>query len=260
MQKINIIDSQAIETRLNINQNSLKNFDEWSVSIFPKLSFGSKILDLGCGTGKQILLFAKFLTDKFTFYALDISEESLKKLQKVYNCLPKLNLINGSFDELKRYFIENEIFDLIYSFYALYYTQKLEEVVCCAFDLLKKGGIFWIVGPFVGTNRELFEIIEKYYQIDEKILYSLWNFYYDLQNAAYKAGFNKIEFDFFENVVFFEKIEKIKNYYRNTTFYSEKYEKLIMLDIEKVFEKRGIFQLTKNVISIKFFKNGPQND
>ena len=250
--KIKSTSSNFLQTRIQVNSNSTNNFDHWSVSLFPKLSFGANILDLGCGTGKQINLFSPFLTKKSNYYCCDYSKESVKAVEKSYTSKPNLTLINDSFDNIEKFFSDDLNFDLIYSFYALYYTENLQNLMDKIFSKLKKNGVLWVVMPYSNTNKELFDILETIYNIDEKVKYSINGFAHDLIECGEKSGFLSIDINLFENKIIFDNKEKLFNYIENTTFFEHKYKESIEEEINKVFDDK--FLLTKEVISIKLTK------
>lgn len=53
--------SEFLQTRIALNKNALNNFEHWSINTMPKIPMKSNILDIGCGTGKQLLSFSSFL-------------------------------------------------------------------------------------------------------------------------------------------------------------------------------------------------------
>lgn len=89
----------SLDARIKANQNAERDFDEWCLNLFPKISLKANILDLGCGTGKQINLFAEFLGRDSKIFALDISGDSLKTLKNNYSFSPDTRPYGGEDDE-----------------------------------------------------------------------------------------------------------------------------------------------------------------
>ncbi|MEZ4825877.1 MAG: class I SAM-dependent methyltransferase [Bacteroidia bacterium] len=149
-----------LQARLNANQHAARDFDEWCFRQLPELPLDAQILDLGCGTGKQVLLFSPVYSSEGHFFGIDLSAESLDKLRQTYKAPPKLTLIEGSFDQLEKFGeLRSGAFDMIYASYALYYTQNLDHVIQEVYRLLKPGGILWVITPYFGTNEEFLRII-----------------------------------------------------------------------------------------------------
>jgi len=244
-----------LENRISFNRNAERDFDEWSANLLPKLPLKINMLDLGCGTGKQINLFSQFFSSDSKITALDKSEESLVNLKKNYRGLPELNVRNVDFKNFSDCFKDDDgAFDLAYSFYALYYADNLEEIVAKVYKLLKKGGIFWIVSPFVGTNKEIFRVIRRFYTLSEKVIYSIDQFYKDVISISNKSGFKKLKVDIFKNKIIYDTRERLMEYLHSTTFYVRKYESKLSEEIDRVFISTDDFRLTKNAISIKLEK------
>jgi SAM-dependent methyltransferase len=246
------ISSEFLQTRIKLNNNATNNFEHWSINSFPKILLNATILDLGCGTGKQINLFSPFLSDECNYYGCDISEESLNIAKSQYSFSPKINLIHESFDSVLNTFKNDQYFDLIYSFYALYYTEDLNSLIESIYSKLNKNGVFWVVMPYKNTNKELFSILEKIYLLDEKVKYSINGFSDDVIEISKKIGFKSIDVNLFENNIIFKSKENLIEYVLNTTFYNKKYKDEIIKNISKDFSSP--FYLTKEVISIKFVK------
>jgi len=242
--------SKFLQERIKLNKNATNNFDHWSINCIPNIKINSKILDLGCGTGKQIDTFSDFLTKKCKYYGCDISKESIELIKENYSNKPKLTLFNDSFDNINEF--TNKKFDLIYSFYALYYTNNLYKLLQNIYSHLKKDGVLWIVMPYKNTNHEIFTLLNQIYKIDSKVMYSIDGFSNDVIGYSSKIGFKNIDISLFENKIEFNKKKDLLTYIENTTFYEKKYAKDINEIITRNFNTN--FQLTKEVISIKLTK------
>lgn len=239
-----------LEKRINTNTHASRNFDEWVLQVMPSLPLKANILDLGCGTGKQILLFSDFTTEQTTYYALDKSEESLKILKSKFSSPSKLVTISGDFLTFPKSLPKKAKMDLILSCYALYYCDDLSKLVELIYKYLKTGGKFWVVGPFKGTNKELFDVIKEIYQIEKKVIYSIDTFYKDVINECVKNGFKSIKVNTFENQISFTTIDDLMTYLKNTTFYNAKYEKELQRRFLPFLKKGQPFTVTKSIGSL----------
>ncbi len=244
--------SQFLQARIKLNQNATNNFEHWSINTMPQIPLNSNILDLGCGTGKQIESFSHLLPKTCLYVGCDISKESIELIKQNYSGLPQLKLINESFDKLESFFEDTMKFDLIYSFYALYYTENLKLLIENIYKKLNDGGVFWVVMPYKNTNIELFSILEKIYPIDKKVTYSINQFSSDIISNASEVKFSDIDVSLFENKIKFESSADLLTYLKNTTFYKKEFEEKIVQEIENSFTHE--FLLTKEVISIKLTK------
>lgn len=101
-----------------------------------------KILDLGCGTGRHVIEFAK---EGFEVYGMDISEEGLKITKKELD-KNKLNanLIKAScYDKFE---FPDKFFDAIVSVQVIFhnYHEKVKYCISEIYRVLKPGGIAFI--------------------------------------------------------------------------------------------------------------------
>lgn len=243
--------------RMTANQNSKYNFDEWSINIMPKLPMKHlDVLDLGCGIGKQVNLFANFFPSNSNIYALDISRTCLGFLQDKYpsqKYFPSLHLIHDDFDNF--YFRMEGPFHLIYSFYSLYYSNNLYVVIERIFDSLYSDTTFWVVGPYLGTNSNILDIVSKFYDIDsfeKRVLYSINYFHRDVINIASEVGFSDLKINLLKNSIYYKNPESLMGYIRNTKFFNSAYDMQIKEEIYKMFATQDIVWVPKNVISMQF--------
>lgn len=91
--------TEALDVRLKANRNAERDFDEWCLNMLLQTPLSANILDLGCGTGKQINLFAEFIGRDSEIFALDISGDSLKTLKNNYSFSPDTRPYGGEDDE-----------------------------------------------------------------------------------------------------------------------------------------------------------------
>lgn len=121
---------------------------------------GSKILDLGCGSG----YFADYISKRYGSYVtgIDISKSRIDYAKENFTDMKNLEFIEMDFSDLS---FEPSSFDLIYSFDTIYFTQTVEKMRALldkCMDILKPGGelaVFWMTNPS-GYNPELFELKE----------------------------------------------------------------------------------------------------
>jgi ubiquinone/menaquinone biosynthesis C-methylase UbiE len=124
------------------NRDLFKNL-KYLDGLISKLSPGSKILDLGCGSGIPI---DKYLLEKdFEVTGVDISEEQINLAKKN---LPKGDFFVGDMSEID---FPASSFNAVVSFYAIFHLPKEEHlsVLKNIFNILKPGGYLLIT---MGSN------------------------------------------------------------------------------------------------------------
>jgi len=167
-----------------------------------------KILDLGCGTGRNILLMNKYVSDKSLLTGLDISEDMEKHFNR--NCKPfsNINFINKRIDQ--PFELEQKFDKIFISFVIHGFPHEIRKIIVeNAYNNLKPGGTFNILDfaefdmdkmPF--HHRMIFKKIECKYAFDFITR--------DWKTILKEFGFNKfIESYFFRKYVRLLKAEKL---------------------------------------------------
>ena len=167
-----------------------------------------KILDLGCGTGRNILLMNKYVSDKSLLTGLDISEDMEKHFNR--NCKPfsNINFINKRIDQ--PFELEQKFDKIFISFVIHGFPHEIRKIIIeNAYNNLKPGGTFNILDfaefdmdkmPF--HHRMIFKKIECKYAFDFIAR--------DWKTILKEFGFNKfIESYFFRKYVRLLKAEKL---------------------------------------------------
>ncbi|UZE93851.1 MAG: class I SAM-dependent methyltransferase [Candidatus Pacearchaeota archaeon] len=98
-----------------------------------------KVLDLGCGSGRDVVFLAR---NGFDVYGIDISKEAIKKARnKIKEKGLKAYFDVGDLTALK---FENNFFDAIYSNAVLNFTL-LQESCSEIYRILKKDGLAYLI-------------------------------------------------------------------------------------------------------------------
>ena len=97
-----------------------------------------KLLELGCGDGRDLKL---FIENGFDVYAVDIATKSIEKLKKKF-----ANKANIYCQDIKNMDFVNNSFDIIYAHLTLHYFTNEEtcKIFNNIYNLLKINGIFFV--------------------------------------------------------------------------------------------------------------------
>ena len=140
--------------RMNKSHESMA---QWGVSHF-EVQKDSKILDIGCGGGKNIERFAKQISENGRVVGIDYSEVSVEKSTKLNQEFIDqgiVNVLQGSVSEMPFY---DETFDIVTGFETIYFWPDFINDLKEVNRVLKKDGLGFLCNEAVYREGEM----EKY--------------------------------------------------------------------------------------------------
>jgi ubiquinone/menaquinone biosynthesis C-methylase UbiE len=155
-------DTNALKVREKINAECGRhNLEDWIIRRV-KPEKGMKVLDIGCGTGKQIFAFLPLISPTGSIVGVDISAEAVTEVMSKARKenIENVKAVKASMDELFGVFIDSK-FDLIISTYAIYYSKDMASLLKGLKLLLNSRGHIFISGPGKGTNQEVINLINN---------------------------------------------------------------------------------------------------
>ncbi len=123
-----------------------------SKRLLPYLKKGNKVLDLGCGSGRDSIFLAN---QGFKVWGIDISKEAIRKAKG------KKNKVNFQVGDATKLSFGDEFFDAVYSGWVLHFIA-LEKPSREIYRILKKGGIACL-GFILNTKIIRTGEVKKYY-------------------------------------------------------------------------------------------------
>ncbi len=231
--------------RIDIHsQYGAKDIDSWMLDVL-KLQPNIKILDIGCGAGKQCFSFFHELKGQADITGTDVSESLLNQArienQKVGNAIRfQLLDFNQPFD------LSDDTFDLISACFAIYYAQDIPFTLGEMHRVLKPGGRLFTTGPMPTNKQVFYEIIKE--ATGKAIPPMPGSSRYASQiYGTMQDLFSKTEQHIFENPLTFESVEPFMVYTRasmsedrklwNSLFQTHEEFEEIMQKIEKVADQ-----------------------
>jgi len=242
-------DYKKLETRIDTHKKySTYEINDWIISCVSPHK-GVKLLDIGCGTGKQLVLFGKTCGPDSFMVGIDKSEESLQiaKQKCLENNLQKLKTFRGSMDNLNTLLGNLKNFDIIISCFALYYSKNIPKLISNINKILSSQGKFFVCGPVSGNNDELIDfqgqitkcpIKTMPYPITEIILPEI------LKNFSSVSKF------YFSNPIRFPDSFSLIKYWKAYYLYDASIKEEFTLKIDEHFKKHKEFICTKKVLGI----------
>ena len=252
--------SKDLLKRINIHEKyGAANIDQWTVDLL-KPQPGFKILDVGCGSGKQCFLYNDTLKGQAEIIGGDFSEELLDKARATRTRRGDKNITFQFLDFNKRFPFEDDQFDLLSSAFAIYYATDLDFTFREAHRVIKPGGQLFVTGPLPENKQMFYEIIKEATNKPIPPMPGSSSFKGEIYGTIEKI-FAKTELHIFENPLTFPEVRPFMDYVRAslsedrklwTSMFNgkEEYEALIA-EIEKVadrwFERDGKLVMTKVV-------------
>ncbi len=153
--------SQDLLTRIDIHEKyGACNIDEWNLEML-KPQPGHKILDVGCGAGKQCFLYSDYTHRGAEIIGSDFSEELLGKARQKLAERGDPNIIFQFQDFNQEFPFENETFDIVSSAFAIYYASDLKFTFSETHRVLKPGGRLFVTGPLPENKQMFYDIIRE---------------------------------------------------------------------------------------------------
>lgn len=232
-------DSPALQKRVKAHDKyGTKELNDW---IFSKLRLedNSRILDIGCGFGKQSIA---MLRAGCNVVAVDASEESIDALNKSASnedLSSKLQTICSKFDDM---LLPDVTFDYAVSSYAFYYSEDRLKVLTQIYDNLKVGGAFFICGPAYSNNQGMKSFLEK-----AGVVFGEGSapFMEDEGPKLFQQVFGNIEKSYFENEVIFPTAEEVWNYWSSHNMFNASIEDKFKENLDRHFSSANEFKTTK---------------
>ena len=246
-------DTAALERRLESHERfGARDLNEW---IFGHLAAaaGQRILDLGCGTGKQSIPLAQTVGDDGVVVCLDVSAEALAKVtlrSRELGLDARIRAVHADLDEIADH-LRGERFERILGSYCLYYARRPETLLGCLRETLVPGGVLFFCGPSRENNAEL------------------KRFHYALQGeappettagAGFMEGegqrltreiFDEVEVFAFENPLRFDSAESLHRYWSSYNLFEEELDEAFLAAADRHFRSHESFETVKRVVGVR---------
>ena len=204
--------TQDLKTRIEIHQRyGSRNIDEWMLDLL-KPADGDRILDVGCGSGKQLLAFHKHLNGKAHITGGDVNSSLLEEARARNAELGNpWKLMTLDFD--RPFDLASESYDLVTCCFALYYAGDFRFTVGEMHRMLAPGGRLFTTGPMPGNKRLFYEVIQEATGKPIPPMPGSSRYGTEILEAIRKQ-FGSVEVQVFENPLEFESIEPFLDYTR----------------------------------------------
>ena len=188
-----------------------RNIDEWMLALLD-LQKGMKILDVGCGAGKQCLSYYQHLQGAAEITGGDVNEELLDQARQASaNQNAEIRYTALNFNE--RFPFEDNTFDLVSCCFAIYYAEDVPYTISEMHRVLKPSGRLFTTGP-MRTNKQMFyDVIRE--ATGKPIPPMPGSSRYDSEFlSTIRDQFSSVEVHIFENPLTFDSVEPFIEYTR----------------------------------------------
>lgn len=240
----------SLETRLNSNESySTNDLNEW-IRSFVTIKPGDRVLDVCCGTGKQICMYSEMAGETGEVHGLDVSNEYLSRIVEYGLNNVELRLMKME-DILKDHFLVKRGFDWVICTYGLYYSDNPKKTLSDLKVMLKPGGRLCIIGPAKKNNKEFFDLINSLSKIPEHILFSSDGFMDETVIPNCVKLFSRFAVYGFTNEVSYPDLDSLLSYWQSTTYYNPEILPKLEVILKNHFEKNGKYTIKKEAMGVK---------
>jgi ubiquinone/menaquinone biosynthesis C-methylase UbiE len=188
-----------------------RDIDEWMLHVLMPQK-GSKILDVGCGAGKQCFLFYKALEGEADITGGDVNQELLEKARQENAIIGnRIKFIDLNFNQ--RFPSNDDEFDLATSCFAIYYSEDIPFTISEMHRVLKPGSRIFTTGPMPENKKLFYNII---FEATHKPIPPMpgSSRYSSLIYNTIQSLFASVEVHIFENPLTFEEVDPFLAYTR----------------------------------------------
>jgi ubiquinone/menaquinone biosynthesis C-methylase UbiE len=198
--------------RIDIHQKyGSRDIDQWMLEVL-NIQRGARILDVGCGAGKQCFVFHRALDGKADITGGDVSEELLGKA-RAENQQREVGIKFIHLDFNKRFPFDDGEFDLLSACFTIYYADDIPFTIHEMHRVLKEGGRLFTTGPMPENKRLFYDIIQE---ATQKTIPPMpgSSRYGSLILDAIRETFASVEVHIFENPLTFSSVDPFLEYTR----------------------------------------------
>jgi ubiquinone/menaquinone biosynthesis C-methylase UbiE len=198
--------------RIDIHEKfGARDIDRWTTEVLqPKP--GMKILDVGCGAGKQCFLYSDFTNRQAAITGGDFSNELLEKA-RIRNSERSDKITFQFLDFNKPFEFKDDTFDLVSSAFAIYYASDLGFTFGEARRVLKPGGRLFVTGPLPENKKMFYDIIKEASHQPIPPMPGSSRFRSDIYKTI-ESIFSRTELLTFENPITFPAVDPFMDYTR----------------------------------------------
>ncbi len=204
--------TKDLAVRIDIHSKfGARDIDAWMLDLI-KLQPGLRILDVGCGSGKQCFSYHDTTEGKAEIVGGDVSDDLLNQAREL-NKIRKTN-INFEFLDFNKPFphLDGE-FDFLSCCFAIYYAEVIPFTIKEMHRVLKPGGRLFTTGPMPQNKKLFYDIITEATGLTIPPMPGSSRYSTEILSTV-KSLFSKVVLHVFENPLSFESVDPYMDYTR----------------------------------------------
>jgi ubiquinone/menaquinone biosynthesis C-methylase UbiE len=201
-----------LQTRIDIHgKYGGRDIDQWMLDLL-QLQKGIKILDVGCGSGKQCFSYFNYLQGDAEIHGGDVSVDLLNQArQSNARTGNKIHFRELNFNQTFPF--ESDQFDLLSCCFAIYYAEDIPATIAEMHRVIKPGGRLFTTGPMPANKQIFYDIIREATGKPIPPMPGSSRFHPQILPAVQNL-FAKVDVHVFENPLTFETVEPFLAYTR----------------------------------------------
>lgn len=246
-------DTAALRKRLETNvAGATHNLEDWIIRQVSPRS-GMRVLDLGCGTGKQSFAVAKLVGPHGKVLGLDVSADAVRELNEraQREGASHVEAVQGSLDDSLEQ-LGSRRFDLVISAYAIYYARDMVQLLSGLRSLLDADGQMFICGPGRGTNQEILQTIERVATEPSQRPRPVDDFLSAEDIRRIGRHYSRSETVRLPNQIRFDSVERVLVWWENHNSFVPGLREDVARALAAEFVAQRGFMMTKNVLGVHF--------
>ncbi len=242
-------DTAALAQRETLNQTAARfDLEAWILG-HVRPAPEQKVLDLGCGRGKQILALAPRVLPGGSVLGLDISPAAVAEVGRRAadegwaHVSARASSLDNCLQELA-----GCAFDRILSTYAVYYARDMVGLLIGLRENLAPGGLAFHCGYARGSNQEMIDIVNRTGAASN--LAPIEDFISTEQVERLRLAYGRVQVVRLENRLAFATADAVMRWWENHNSYRPELAEPVRCAVAAVVDEFGVFSLTKNVVGI----------
>lgn len=208
-----------------------------------------RILDLGCGTGEQLMRLSEEIGPAGFAVGIDKSRSGISVFQESLEVKRRLNVkaIYGDIRDFRKYTGDGR-FDICMSNFAFYYVKNKARVIDEVKEVLSARGRFFVSGPMCHNNYELIQLHSSVAGTDPNSYYP--RFMEEEILPLVREKFTTVSTSIFRNPVIFPNVQSLTEYWRNYYLFRPENESDFVKEVKRIFRSGKDFTTVKEVLGI----------